>query len=178
MKKVIFLLVILSLFFSCSINKKIDKIKPSINNECLGKLDSLSNIIKPIRYELYSVDLTKFSIAEFKGLNELELAINEIPFKEDEQRIFQFKKLLYTLTENKNCYIQFSKETLRSLLGQPTNISKDENIYEYLFYSGFNCPDCSVPIHRIFESCDYSRFYFNNDNLVNITFELYYTGLK
>ena len=178
MKKVIFFLTILGIISSCSIKQSVDIVKPNINDECLVNLDSLSDFIHSIEYGLYSVDLSKFSIDEFKGLSDMELSVNEIPFKENEQRVYQFIRFLRRLKLNKSCYSRFSKENMKRLVGKPTNVSKKGNRYEYLLNTGFECPNCNVPIERLFESCDYIRFYFEDEALVEITFELYYTGLK
>ncbi|MFZ1497735.1 MAG: hypothetical protein WAS72_11805, partial [Saprospiraceae bacterium] len=160
MKKVIFFLTLFGIISSCSIKQSVDIVKPNINDECLVNLDSLSNFIHSMNYGLYSVDLSKFPIDEFKGLSDMELSVNEIPFKEKEQRVYQFIRFLGRLKVNKSCYSQFSKENIKRLIGKPTNVSKKGNLYEYLLKTGFECPNCNVPIERLFESCDYIRFYF------------------
>lgn len=178
MKKIIFLLTIFGICFSCSIKRSVDIVKPNMNDVCLVNLDSLSNYIHSMKFGLYSVDLSKFSIDEFKDLSDMELSLNEIPFKENEQRVYQFIRFLRRLKVNKSCYSRFSRENIKRLVGEPTSVSKTGNRYDYLLNTGFECPNCNVPIERLFESCDYIRFYFEDEALVEIAFELYYTGLK
>jgi hypothetical protein len=135
---------------------------PTYNNECSVKLDSLANIIKHIRFGVYSVDLDEFSVQHYKGLSEIDLALRGIPLSTEEQRIHEFGKFLHRLFKDEQCASALTGEMLIAKVGKPYEVGYDGS-YTYLLNIGKDCPDCQQPINRIFEGCSFIRIRFGKD---------------
>jgi hypothetical protein len=178
----LFLLIILFQFSCFSIREsgKSTYLQSAESEE----LDSLSNYLIPTHYNLYSIDFEKFDISIFEGKSEMELALNGIPFKAEEQRKYLFSQFLKRVNKAISHVPNYSEERIIELFGRPTiNYPRylgdgELIVLEYKLNSGFKCPDCNVSFHRIFENCDYIRFQFKNGKLVQMNFDIYYSGLN
>lgn len=173
MKKVIFLFTISILFLTCSTNKKAEITSPIYTNECSAKLDSLANIIKHIKFGVYSVDLDEFSVQHYNGLSDMDLGLRGVPLSTKDQRIHEFGKFLRRLLKDEQCASTLSGEMLIEKIGPPYGVGYDGS-YTYLFNIGKDCPDCQQPINRIFEGCSYIRIRFGKDEHIRNTIFLSY----
>lgn len=153
----------------------------SVDNQ---ELDSLLTFLLPTHYNLYSIDFEKFDISKFEGKSEMELILNDVPFKADEQRKYLFSQFLKRVNTAISHVPEYSEERIIDLLGKPTlnyprySETGEIIVLEYKLNSGFKCPDCNVPFHSIFENCDYIRFQFRNGKLEAVNFDIYYSGLN
>jgi hypothetical protein len=177
MKKVIFLLFMLGIFFSSSFNNRIRSITPTQDNQCLARLDSLSSVIQHIRFGVYSVNLKAFSIEKYRGLSDLDLAIQGVPLDEYGQQIHEFENLIEAFPKDTNC-LAITSEMLIKNIGEPYSITPsrgDPNklTYRYLFNIGMECPNCNEPINRMFDGCSHLTFYFEYKKLKKISYCLY-----
>jgi len=115
-------------------------------------------------------------------MTDRELTLQGLPLKKVEQKKYLFLEYMKRLRIQTKSFADCSRDEIEKVLGLPTNVYiKNElggnNISEYLLNSGFECPNCNNTFERLFESCDYIRFYFNEDKLTDVTFEIFYTGL-
>jgi hypothetical protein len=175
MKKVIFLLTVLGLILSCSINKRVETITLNQDNQCVAMLDSLSKLVEHIKFGVYSVDLNAVPVDKYKGLSELDLAKRGVPMSEEQQRIYEFEKFLYRVFKSEICS-SLTSDMLVKKIGTPYEIGLDGS-YTYLLNIGKDCPNCEHPINRIFSECSYFRIYWGQDRYKQNNISLFYTGL-
>ena len=162
MKRISYCVLFLIIFASCSSYRGLNKTDIPFQ-AC--KLDSLSQLIRPVKYDMYTVDFRKFDRSRFDSLDEMEIILMGAPLEKELQQPYLFSEFLNRM---RGCLIQDSSLTvqrLESVLGPPTlhqyrSRGPGDIMYTYTFNSGRDCPDCSASFNRIFDSCNYVTFSF------------------
>lgn len=180
MRIYLFLMIVGFAYTSCSVQRKhteIDEVNNVNKGECHELLDSLTSICRPLRYGLLQIDYSGFSTEAFEGLTIVERASRGIPKSEKEQRMYLFAKLLERIDDNDECKGCISKSDIQDKLGEPSNRSSRDKVYRYFLNSGLECPNCNLSVSRVFDNCDYIRFYFEGNRLVEVDYDLYMKNL-
>ena len=181
--RLVYVIIIVTFgLYACTPSKQATKQYQGTYTE---RIDSLVLFFKASNHRLYKIETQHCDLGKYDSMSEIDLMRKNVPFKKDEQSKYVVIQYLNRLTkELRSKQSVFTISHIKKLLGEPTNryqASYEENtrIYEYKLDSGFECPNCNVAVHRIFESCDYLKFKENTDKrIIDLSFEIYYSGLK
>ena len=164
MKRISYCVLSLLIFVSCSSCQGLG-LNKSYTPFYACKLDSLSQLIRPVKYDMYTVDFGNFDRSRFDSLDEMEIIRMGAPFEKELQQKYLFSEFLNRM---RGCLLQDSSLTvqrLEAVLGPPTlhqykSRGSGDIMYAYVFNSGLECPDCNAGFNRMFDSCNYVTFSF------------------
>jgi|GEM_PF-6876287 len=174
--------LVITCLYACSSSKQANIQNQEAHS---ARLDSLSKFFNASSHNLYKIDTQFCDTGKYDSMTDMDLMTKNIPFRDDEQKKYEVIQYLKRLTKDlRNKEGAVSISNIKKILGEPTNsyltrYTENIKVYEYKLDSGFECPNCTVGFHRIFESCDYLKFKENKElKIFDLSFEIYYSGLK